>query len=99
MCWAFPESQVINTLFGSNMGLGMGVITLDWSQISLIGNPLVIPWWAQCNIVAGFVLFYWIIVPVIYYTNVRQHGFVFPIKSADLVFRLGILAIFQSIRK
>jgi hypothetical protein len=48
------------------------MITLDWSQVSFIGNPLAIPWWAQVNIMAGFVLFYVIIVPVIYYTNVSR---------------------------
>jgi len=73
MCWILPENPVVNTLFGTNMGLGMGIITFDWTQIALIGSPLVIPWWAQCNIMAGFVLFYWLIVPLIYYTNVRHH--------------------------
>ena len=49
----------------------MSIITFDWTQISLIGNPLIVPWWAQVNIVGGFVLFYWLVVPLIYFTNVR----------------------------
>jgi len=70
LCWIKPDSKTINTLFGTNFGLGMGVLTFDWTQIAVIGNPLVIPWWAQVNIIIGFVLFYWLIVPLIYFTNV-----------------------------
>lgn len=70
VCWIRPRSKVINELFGVNMGLGMGVFTFDWSQINWISNPMVIPWWAQVNIALGFILFYWILAPIIYYTNV-----------------------------
>lgn len=70
LCWIKPESKTINTLFGTSFGLGMGVLTFDWTQITVIGNPLIIPWWAQVNIIIGFVLFYWLIVPLIYFTNV-----------------------------
>lgn len=74
VCWIKPTNKTINALFGTNYGLGMGVFTFDWTQITLIGNPLIIPWWAQVNIFIGFVLFYWLIVPLIYFTNVRQEG-------------------------
>ena len=72
MCWIRPSNVVINQLFGVNSGLGMGVLTLDWAQISWGSNPLVTPWWAQLNYFAGFVFFYWILVPIFYYTNVRR---------------------------
>ncbi|PPQ74705.1 hypothetical protein CVT26_007556, partial [Gymnopilus dilepis] len=36
---------------------------------SYIGSPLATPWWAEANIVLGFVLFFWILTPIIYYTN------------------------------
>jgi len=49
----------------------MSIVSFDWTQLTLIGNPLIVPWWAQVNIVAGFALFYWLIVPLIYFTNVR----------------------------
>jgi hypothetical protein len=48
----------------------MGVFTFDWMQILYIGSPLMIPWWAQANAMAGFVVFYWIICPILYYCNV-----------------------------
>jgi hypothetical protein len=49
----------------------MGLLTFDWSQIIYIGSPLMVPWWAQVNALFGFVVFYWILAPILYYTNVR----------------------------
>lgn len=43
ICWITPNKVVVNTLFGSNTGLGMSILTLDWSMIAYIGNPLVFP--------------------------------------------------------
>jgi len=71
VCWIAPRNKTVNTLFGTNSGLGMSIVSFDWTQLTLIGNPLIVPWWAQVNIVAGFALFYWLIVPLIYFTNVR----------------------------
>jgi len=61
---------VINQLFGTVSGLGMGIITFDWAQIAYIGSPLMVPWWAEAHVFAGFVLIYWVILPILYYTNV-----------------------------
>jgi hypothetical protein len=68
------DNVVVNQLFGVATGLGMGVLTFDWSQILVIGNPLNIPWWAQVNVGVSFIIFYWFITPLLYYTNVRPHG-------------------------
>jgi len=65
-----PNNVVVNNLFGVSTGLGMGILTLDWTQITWFGSPLVTPWWAAVNIGGGFVFFYWILVPIFYYTNV-----------------------------
>ena len=48
----------------------MSIITFDWSQIAYIGSPLIIPWWAEVNMFVGFVVLYWILTPILYYTNV-----------------------------
>ena len=47
----------------------MSLITFDWAQIAYIGSPLATPWWAEANIAAGFVFFFWILTPILYYTN------------------------------
>jgi hypothetical protein len=36
----------------------LSLITFDWAQIGYIGSPLATPWWAEANIMAGFVFFF-----------------------------------------
>jgi hypothetical protein len=36
-----------------------------------------VPWWAEVQVFLGFIMFYWIMVPVLYYTNV-SHPLPFP---------------------
>ena len=43
VCWIAPNNIVVNSMFGSLSGLGMGLVSFDWVQISLIGSPLVVP--------------------------------------------------------
>jgi OPT family oligopeptide transporter len=66
VCWAAPNNVVANQLFGTLSGLGMGVITFDWSMIAYIGSPLVQPWWAEANTFISFVLWFWILTPILY---------------------------------
>lgn len=51
--WIAPNNATVNTLFGYSSGLGMSLITFDWSQITYIGSPLAVPWWAEANIIGG----------------------------------------------
>jgi OPT family oligopeptide transporter len=83
ICWIVPDNVVVNQLFGSASGLGMNILTFDWTEISWIMSPLVTPWWAQLHIFGGFVLFYWILLPILYYTNVSC-----PVSSIDFVYLL-----------
>ena len=43
VCWIAPNNVVVNSLFGSISGIGMGLFTFDWVMISAIGSPLVVP--------------------------------------------------------
>ncbi|KAK9895729.1 putative oligopeptide transporter [Cystobasidium minutum MCA 4210] len=81
LCWIAPKSKIVNQLFGVTTGLGMSVITFDWSQITWISSPLIIPWWAEVNIFVGFVLLYWIVVPILYYTNTWHFAYM-PISTS-----------------
>ncbi|KAG8944948.1 hypothetical protein FRC04_001300 [Tulasnella sp. 424] len=69
-----PDNVVVNQLFGSVTGLGMSFLNFDWSQISWVISPLVVPWWALWQQFGGFVLFYWLIVPILYYKDVWKSG-------------------------
>lgn len=43
ICWIVPNNVTVNALFGVNSGLGMSVLTFDWSMIAFINSPLVTP--------------------------------------------------------
>jgi hypothetical protein len=49
VCWIAPNNIVVNNMFGSLSGLGMGLISFDWAQISLVGSPLVVP---VCSVIS-----------------------------------------------
>lgn len=80
VCWIAPDNIVVNQMFGYVSGLGMSMVTFDWSQISYIGSPLATPWWAEANIATGFVFFFWLVVPALYYTNAWDSKYM-PISS------------------
>ncbi|EIW80549.1 oligopeptide transporter [Coniophora puteana RWD-64-598 SS2] len=88
VCWIVPKNVPVNQLFGVESGLGMSIITFDWSQISWIGSPLMYPWWAEAHIFFGFVLFFWIITPLMYYTNTWDLAY-FPINDNNPYDRFG----------
>jgi OPT family oligopeptide transporter len=43
VCWIAPKNVIINTLFGTNTGLGMSILTFNWAIISSLGSPLIAP--------------------------------------------------------
>ncbi|KAG8914221.1 hypothetical protein FRC01_004171, partial [Tulasnella sp. 417] len=74
ICWIRPNNVVVNQLFGSVTSLGMSFLSFDWSQISWVISPLVVPWWALWQQFLGFVVFYWLVLPLLYYKNVWKSG-------------------------
>ncbi|GAA5821301.1 hypothetical protein JCM10212_006415 [Sporobolomyces blumeae] len=88
VCWIAPDNVVVNQLFGVSSGLGMGLFTFDWSQIAYIGSPLVVPWWAEVNVFVGFAIAFWIIAPIMYYTNVWDSAYL-PISTSQVFDRFG----------
>ncbi|KAF8911642.1 oligopeptide transporter [Gymnopilus junonius] len=84
------DGMGFNQLFGVHSGMGMSVLTFDWTQISWIGSPLMIPWWAEVHIFLGFVIFYWILTPILYYTNSWNLAY-FPIAANEPYDRFGKL--------
>ncbi|KAH6718357.1 OPT oligopeptide transporter protein-domain-containing protein [Leptodontidium sp. MPI-SDFR-AT-0119] len=83
VCWIVPDNLVVNHLFGMVTGLGLSPITFDWSQIAYNTNPLLSPSWAAMNVFAGFVIFFWIVTPGLYYSNVWFTAYL-PICTAEL---------------
>lgn len=87
--WIAPNNVKLNQLMGSSsQGLGMGGLTFDWLNVTFITSPLVTPWWAEANIMAGFIIFVWILAPSLYYTN-HWHSAYLPIISSASFDRFG----------
>lgn len=80
VCWIAPNNKKVNQLFGYNSGLGMSIITFDWAQITFTGSPLATPWWAEANVMTGFFFFFWLVAPLLYYTNAFYTGYL-PLLS------------------
>ncbi|KAI8345945.1 OPT family small oligopeptide transporter, partial [Mortierella sp. GBAus27b] len=89
ICWIDKDSIVLSQLTGSN-GLGIGTIALDWSAASYYVQPLVTPWFAQVNILVGFIMVAYIMVPWAYYTDLWNSKN-YPILSAALFREDGTL--------
>ncbi|KAL8725877.1 MAG: hypothetical protein Q9166_007074 [cf. Caloplaca sp. 2 TL-2023] len=86
--WFAPQNVIIANLFGTSSGLGLFPVTFDWAQIAYIGSPLLTPWWAAANVVAGLVIIIWIVAPIMYYKNALYSAFL-PILSSSVFDNAG----------
>ncbi|KAJ4836180.1 hypothetical protein Tsubulata_044062, partial [Turnera subulata] len=85
VCWIFPKS-VTGQQLGSGMnGLGLGSFAIDWAVIaSYLGSPLITPFFAVVNIIVGYVVFMYIVLPIAYWKYNMYDAKTFPIFSSDL---------------
>ncbi|KAG5984801.1 hypothetical protein E4U55_003166 [Claviceps digitariae] len=86
--WFAPQNVVIANLFGVTSGLGLFPMTFDWAQITYVGNPLLVPFWAAMNVIGGLAIVMWIIAPIFYYSNVLYSSYL-PILSAGVFDNTG----------
>ncbi|OAR02402.1 hypothetical protein LLEC1_03438 [Akanthomyces lecanii] len=86
--WFAPKNVVVANLFGVTSGLGLFPLTFDWAQITYVGSPLLVPFWAAVNVVAGLVVVMWFIAPLCYYANVLYSSYM-PILSAAVFDNTG----------
>ncbi|KAJ7098330.1 OPT oligopeptide transporter [Mycena epipterygia] len=86
--WLAPTSIAVNALFGANTGLGMSIVSFDWATMSFIGSPLATPWWSTANTIASVVICFWIITPIMYFTNALFTGFL-PLSSFQVFDNTG----------
>ncbi|CAM4839180.1 unnamed protein product [Rotaria magnacalcarata] len=69
ICVIKPDNLLLSQLTGVS-GLGLGSLELDWNAwVWFLGSPIIVPFWAQINIMIGFVVLAWIMTPAAYYTN------------------------------
>jgi hypothetical protein len=43
VCWIWPKSVIINQVFGARSGMGVGALTFDWLQVSLLASRMFLP--------------------------------------------------------
>lgn len=81
--WIKPNNVVINQVFGASTGLGLIPITFDWNQIAgYTGSPLIPPVGVLVTILLSMVIIFWIVVPIIHYSNV-WYGKYLPISDSE----------------
>ncbi|PHH86335.1 hypothetical protein CDD83_10393 [Cordyceps sp. RAO-2017] len=86
--WFAPRNVVVANLFGVASGLGLFPLTFDWAQVTYVGSPLLVPWWAAVNVIGGLVVVMWIIAPILYYSNVLYSSYM-PILSPGVFDNTG----------
>ncbi|EOA37544.1 hypothetical protein CARUB_v10011782mg [Capsella rubella] len=92
VCWAFPKSITAQQLGSGMSGLGIGAFALDWSVIaSYLGSPLVTPFFAIVNVLVGYILVMYMVIPISYWGMNVYEANKFPIFSSDLFDKQGEL--------
>lgn len=84
ICWIVPNNKVVNQVFGTSSGLGIIPITFDWTMITqaLGTSPLATPFVVAANTYSSVFLFFLIILPCLYYTNVWDAKYMPMISSS-----------------
>lgn len=69
-CWIAPQNPVVNQIFGGVSGLGLIPITFDWTIITgYLTSPLIYPFFAIANMLAGVIIFFLFTALGVAYTN------------------------------
>ncbi|KAH9310444.1 hypothetical protein KI387_025479, partial [Taxus chinensis] len=85
VCWIWPRSVTAQQIGSGMRGLGVGAFTLDWSTIaSFLFSPLVSPFFAIMNVLAGYVLVVYLAVPLAFWGSNTYGANKFPLFSSDL---------------
>ncbi|KAI3456583.1 hypothetical protein Pfo_013246 [Paulownia fortunei] len=90
VCWVWPHSITAQQIGSGYHGLGVGAFTLDWAGISAYhGSPLVTPFSSILNVMIGFIMFIYIIIPICYWKFNTFDARKFPIFSNQLFTSTG----------
>lgn len=88
LTWFAPDNVVVANLFGVVSGLGLFPLTFDWAQVTYIGSPLLVPFWAAMNVVGGLAIVMWVVAPMAYYANVYFSSYL-PMLSSSVFDNTG----------
>ncbi|KAJ2516973.1 hypothetical protein H4217_004243, partial [Coemansia sp. RSA 1939] len=85
LCLVAPNNHLANMLGDGKQGLGLLAFSLDWSVFSnaFLNSPIATPFWAACNLFVGFVLVFWVALPIAYFNNLWGSASL-PLYSANV---------------
>eukprot|EP00842_Homolaphlyctis_polyrhiza_P005393 jgi/Hompol1/5855/HPOL_001026-RA len=68
----FSTNSIVRRLGSGSPGGGFGLFTfsLDWSIISGNTAPLTSPFWATLNLIAGLIIWLWVVSPIFYFYKI-----------------------------
>ncbi|KAE8691152.1 Oligopeptide transporter 2 [Hibiscus syriacus] len=73
VCLIWKDSILIQQIGSGLNGYGVGSFGLDWATVaSFLGSPLATPLFAICNVMVGFVLFLYVLIPIAYQFNLYE---------------------------
>lgn len=84
VCWIWKDSVTAQIIGAGRGGLGVGAFALDWSTAaSFLDSPLATPAFAIINMMVGFIIVVYILVPIAYWSN-SYEARRFPIISSHV---------------
>lgn len=84
VCWIWKDSVTAQQIGSGLRDLGVGSFALDWSTVAgFLGSPLATPGFAIINIMVGFFVILYILIPIAYWTN-SYEAKRFPIFSSHV---------------
>ncbi|KAG9448542.1 hypothetical protein H6P81_008507 [Aristolochia fimbriata] len=84
VCWIWKRSVTAQQIGSGYSGLGIGSFGLDWSAIAgFTGSPLATPAFAIFNIMGGFFLIIYVLLPITYWSNAYEAK-KFPIFTSSV---------------
>ncbi|KAF8030991.1 hypothetical protein BT93_D0240 [Corymbia citriodora subsp. variegata] len=89
VCLIWTKSITAQQIGSGLHGLGLGSFTLDWATVvAFLGSPLAYPASAIVNIMIGFFLMIYVILPLLYWSNTYEAKR-FPIVSSNTFDSVG----------
>ncbi|CAL9181891.1 unnamed protein product, partial [Musa hybrid cultivar] len=84
VCWIWKDSITAQQIGSGFNGLGIGSFALDWmTMTSYMDSPLAVPAFVVVNMMAGFILILYVLVPLSYWNNAYDAKR-FPIFSSSI---------------
>lgn len=70
VCWIWKDSFKAQQIGSALKGYGIGAFGLDWATVAaFLGSPLATPGFAMMNMLVGYVIIFYIMVPLSYWNN------------------------------